>query len=223
MARRARGVSLFIKVPFPGCVECSTGTGTAVPDCTGFPCCFACRLRGLVTPSFPEFRIACPSREYRYMHAPVPSIIQLVMIQYELENRTSPPRARASGGANGSMLDDIAGAPSARNAPPVPLGAPHHFCYSASLVPVLLHVRMSSRLRSTECNRRACSVCERRLQGGHPLDRFRGGIARQPASCPCRVPQRPRDLIASLYTSSNTTPPVREPVLAAVRRQQLSA
>ena len=95
VARRARGVSLFIKVPFPGCVECSTGTGTAVPDCTGFPCCFACRLRGLVTPSFPEFRIACPSREYRYMHAPVPSIIQLVMIQYELGNRTSPPRARA--------------------------------------------------------------------------------------------------------------------------------
>ena len=90
MARRgaARAWGVFIyQVLFPCCVECSTGTG--------FPCCFACRLRGSVTPSFPEFRIACPSREYRYMHAPVPSIIQLVMIHYEFENRTSPPRARA--------------------------------------------------------------------------------------------------------------------------------
>ena len=180
VARRARGVSLFIKVLFPCCVECSTGTG--------FPCCFACRLRGSVTPSFPEFRIACPSREYRYMHAPVPSIIQLVMIQYEFENRTSPPRARASGCANGSMLDDIAGAASARNAPPVPLGAPHHFCYSASFVLVLLHVRMSSRLRFAGCNRRACSVCERRRLDRHPLDQVRGSISRQPAASPCRVP-----------------------------------
>ena len=66
------------------------------------------------------------------------------------------------------MLDDIAGAASARNAPPVPLGAPHHFCYSASFVLVLLHVRMSSRLRSAECNRRACSVCERRRLDSPP-------------------------------------------------------
>ena len=74
-------------------VKCSTAVRIVLDFCVFLLVDSA----GSVISSFPEFRIACQSREYRYMHVPVPvpvpPVIQSVMILYELENRTSRARA----------------------------------------------------------------------------------------------------------------------------------
>ena len=132
--------------------------------------------------------------------------------------------ARARGGGNGQIVRGLSlEGPTCCNAPPVPLGASHMLCCSGSLVLVLVYTPVPPVIVCTPCCDLATALASVSTSPGRTPNRFRGYLPRRSAASPGHVLQRPRDLIAPLYTSVYTSPPAHELVLAAARSQQPSA
>ena len=136
--------------------------------------------------------------------------------------RRPPPRAR--GGGNGQIVRRLLlEGPTCCNAPLVPLGASHMLCCSGSLVLVPVCTPVPPIIVCTPCCDLATALAGMSASPGRSPNRFRGCLPRRSAAPPGHALQRPRNLIAPLYTSVYTSPPTHELVLVAARSQQPSA